>query len=299
MCYTSAMKKLATPFSNRQYMLKEDFELYYYSDKKAPQLSVHSHDYYEFYFFIEGEVSIEINGQAKKLSHGDLVLLEPGCPHRAIIEDPSVPYSRFVFWISDDFFMHMFSSSTSYGYLIQRVLTAKQHIFHHDRLEFNTIESKLFSLIEELSGDRFGKDERIRCLIMDLMLTINRAVYEHEHPVTVSDDNSLYKNLIIYIEQHLDDDISLEKLAKEFFVSKFYIEHLFKEQMGLSLHQFIIKKRLAKAKALILSGINIVNASEESGFSEYSAFYRAFVKEYGASPKEYRKLYSVDDFDKK
>lgn len=274
-------------------MLKEDFEVYFYSDKKAPQLAVHSHNYYEFYFFIEGKVSIEINGTAQRLKPGDMVLLEPGCPHRAVIEDSSVPYSRFVFWISDDFFMHMFSNSTSYGYIIQKVLTAKQHVFHHDKLEFNTIESKLFSLIEELSGDRFGKDERIRCLIMDFMLTLNRTVYEHEHPVSLSDDNSLYKNLLIYIDQHLEDDISLDALAKEFFVSKYYIEHLFKEQMGLSLHQFIIKKRLAKAKDLILAGMNIVSASEESGFFDYSAFYRAFVKEYGSSPKEYKKLYSI------
>ncbi len=44
-------KNLQTKFSTRQYMLSRDFEIYYYNEPASEKVSIHSHDYYEFYFF--------------------------------------------------------------------------------------------------------------------------------------------------------------------------------------------------------------------------------------------------------
>ena len=55
-------KNLQTKFSTRQYMLSRDFEIYYYNEPASEKVSIHSHDYYEFYFFLEGDVSIWIGG---------------------------------------------------------------------------------------------------------------------------------------------------------------------------------------------------------------------------------------------
>ena len=83
-------KNLRSAFNTRQYMVSRDFELYYYSDIGLSTLSMHSHDYYEFYLFLEGDVSIEIkspdNNVIKKvLSPGDLILIPPGIEHHSII----------------------------------------------------------------------------------------------------------------------------------------------------------------------------------------------------------------------
>ena len=53
-------KELQSKFSTRQYMLSKDYEVYYYNEQDATQVASHSHDYYEFYFFVEGDVSIVI-----------------------------------------------------------------------------------------------------------------------------------------------------------------------------------------------------------------------------------------------
>ena len=50
-------KTLKTQFLTRQYMLSKDYELYYYSDSHMANVDSHTHDYYEFYFFLEGTVS--------------------------------------------------------------------------------------------------------------------------------------------------------------------------------------------------------------------------------------------------
>lgn len=99
----------------------------------------------------------------------------------------------------------------------------------------------------------------------------------------------LYINICDYINQHLDEDLSLDKLAAFFFVSKYHISHIFKDNMGISLHQYILKKRLHACKNAILSGQPVNQVCTQCGFSDYTSFYRAFKKEYGASPKEYKK----------
>ena len=179
-----------------------------------------------------------------------------------------------------------------YGYLMQRAEVQGKLIYHHDVVAFNTIQYKIFQLIEEIQMERYGRDARVPVLVNDLILHLNREIYEEEHPVKIREEN-LYQNLIYYIEQNLEEDLSLEKLSSAFFVSRYYIAHIFKEQAGISVHQYILKKRMQACREAILGGENISKVYERYGFQDYSSFYRAFRKEYGMSPKEYREEQKV------
>ena len=73
--------------------------------------------------------------------------------------------------------------SAAYGYLAQCMRTAPQsYIFHNDAVTFNTIQSKVFQLIAETRGNRFGKEAQIPLYVNELVLLLNRIAYENGNP---------------------------------------------------------------------------------------------------------------------
>ena len=283
-------KALKTEFSTRQYMLSRDFEIYYYSDRQIPDVKAHTHDYYEFYFFISGNILMNIAGESFVPTPGSMMIIPPSTPHFAKLLDGNISYRRFVFWVTKDFLKSLSNISEDYMYLASRA-TSKGSFFMHkfSDIEFNTIQGKGFSLIDEIHSDRFGKDAKILISVSDFMLSINRMVYESEVSVpSTSEPDTLYQSIIQYIETHIDEDLSLDHISDKLHVSKFHISHLFTDINGLPLHKYVTKKRLAMCKDAILGGQDISVVAETYGFSDYSVFYRAFVKEYGLSPKKFR-----------
>ncbi|MCR5342665.1 MAG: AraC family transcriptional regulator [Butyrivibrio sp.] len=283
-------KNLKTEFSTRQYMLSRDFEIYYYSDRSLPGVKSHTHDYYEFYFFLGGDIKMHIDKKTFVPVPGTMMVIPPGVPHYATLTNGESPYRRFVFWVTEDFLGTLGSISEDYRFLADRAKNSGTFFMHKfTEIAFNSLQGKVFSLIDEINSERFGRDAKILISVSDFMLSLNRAVYESENPTqNDSDSESLYHSIILYIETHIDEDLSLDELSEKFHVSKYHISHLFTETNGLPLHKYIIKKRLGMCLDAILSGQDISAVSSGYGFSDYSVFYRAFVKEYGKSPKQYK-----------
>ena len=91
-----------------------------------------------------------------------------------------------------------------------------------------------------------------------------------------------------FIRDHLEETLSIEQLARTFFLSRYYLMHRFKEVYGCTVHQYIRQKRLQRAAEEIRRGVPVLKAAEEAGFGDYSVFLRAFRAVYGRSPREWR-----------
>ncbi len=280
-------KKLRSEFNSRQYMLSRDFEVYYYSDLHFSSVGRHSHAYTEVYLFCEGEVDMEIAGKRHPLQSGDVLVLPPGTEHRAIIRDDGKPYRRFVFWLSEDFCQALRRESPDYLYLLERVREKKEYVFPMDQVEFNGLRSQLFALLEELHTDHFGRDTQIGLHVRELILMLNRTVWQRKEQKAKKEMRSAYQRVTDYIRDNLGGDLSLDAMSRELYLSKYYIAHLFQENTGLSVHQYITKKRLAACVEAMGSGQHINEIYGRLGFLNYSSFYRAFLKEYGCSPSVY------------
>ena len=283
-------KGLQSAFQPRQYMMSEDFELFYYENRAPLTVDLHTHNYYEFYFFLEGDVQMQIGSQRYPVRFGDIMLIPPHTQHKAFVNTEASPYRRFVFWISEEYCNHLLQSSPDYAYIMQLVGTTKQYIFHTDQISFNSVQSKILRILEEMHSQKFGRETQISISVNDLILYLNRLVFEQNAPVKKNYDRVLYRQIMEYIEEHIETDLSLERIAAEFYVSKYHIAHVFKDNTGLSIHQFITKKRLGLCRDAIQSKMSITEAYQMFGFGDYSSFYRAFKKEYGISPKDFRDM---------
>ena len=95
--------------------------------------------------------------------------------------------------------------------------------------------------------------------------------------------------LMRYINAHFDENINLSAIAEQFFLSISSIRHIFKEDFGLSIKQYILQKRIAAARQALCAGENPKEISTRCGFSDYSTFYRAYRKYYGSAPSQTKK----------
>ncbi len=284
---------LRSAFNTRQYMQSKDFEAFYYSDLNFQTLPAHTHDYYEFYLFLEGDLDLEISGHARPLHPGDMVLVPPGVSHHALMHSSDRPYRRFVLWVSQEYAARLLKESPDYVFLMQRAATSGRCYYHFHEAEFSSIQSRLIRLLEEFHSNRYGRNAAVYLALNDLLLYMNRIIYEREHPV-VSGSGDLMQEIMLFIDEHLTEDLSLDVLADHVCLSKYYIAHYFKDSLGISIHQYITKKRLQSCSEAIAAGSDITRTFDEYGFRDYSSFYRMFRKEYGMSPREFQEAHRMN-----
>lgn len=288
-------KELSTSFCPRQSLQSDQFEIFYYKDINLNRVSSHDHDHYEIYFFLEGDADYEIGQSTYSLQSGDFLLIPPGFSHRPLFHSPQAPYRRFVVWINKDFYESLCQSASEFSYGFQYVSQNLSFHFRPDFITSHEIQAKLMDLFEETHSSHPFHQINSVMMAASFLMFINQCLYDMQRQISSSYENALYLNLCDYINNHLEEYLSLDHLASFFYVSKYHIAHTFKDNMGISLHQYLLKKRLHACKNGILSGIPVCTVYHQYGFNDYTSFYRAFKKEYAMSPSEYREQHQLNE----
>lgn len=261
--------------------LKEDFRLFHINDRTDREFEWHYHDFHKIIVFVSGKVTYHIEGKAYQLKPQDILLVSQGAIHKPEI-DPSIPYERYIFWIRDDL------SSSELNTCFQK---ANDRSFNLIRLD-SVLQEKLKDLLPEiehsLRDTQFGDSILSKALFAQFMVYINRIFLKSSSAPdqkSYSSDSQV-EQLLKYINRNLSENLSIDHLAERFFFSKYHMMRKFKKETGYTIHNYIISKRLLHARSLIAQGTPVMKAAMQSGFQDYTAFVRAYKKQFGTVPTQ-------------
>ncbi|MBC8060816.1 MAG: helix-turn-helix transcriptional regulator [Clostridiaceae bacterium] len=280
------MKMKTHKYLTRQYMLPGNHEIFHYVNNDLAGINLHHHDFYECYFFISGDVTYLIEGKIYCLEPGDIILINSKELHQAIINSKDVTYERIVLWIDRSFLKEISTMETDLSLCFESLIR-KNVLRANFELQQNirSLLNKLISL-EEYKG--IGYELLYKAYIIELMVHINNITFNDKIRLDVNIKKSnLIDGIIKYINEHIEEDITVDELSECFYLSKFHLSREFKKHTGTTIHRYIIQKKLIEAKELILKDTPITSVYKQCGFGDYSNFFRAFKNEYGVTPKQF------------
>lgn len=249
-------------------------------------VSLHSHTFYELlYCHSSGNVEYLAGSERYRLRKGDIILVPPGVSHRPIFpEQMDEPYRRDVIWINADFLKHAVGLISG-GF---HVRTDCCSTIRTGGTRWDGIGKQFRDGVLEAEEKAAGWELAVVGNTLMILANLKRAYMEHSAGTLKAENRELLDEITAFIEANYASHLTLSDFSKRFYISDSTVSHLFKKKMGVSLYHYVTQRRLIAAKNRILEGIQLEQVAEQVGFSDYSAFYRAFKSEYGISPRQFR-----------
>ena len=236
----------------------------------------HCHDTYEILYIVSGSGKYIVESNVYDIKPGSVMLIPP-CAYHSVSLDLTKPYERYVVNFST---VGLLGEAVS---MLERSLnednTAVGRYYPPGVLTRDTLN--IFERFENAVAMHISnRGVYGKTLLSELIVLLSISSGERMR----QDDEELGARVIRYLNINIEKNISLDKLAKIFFVSKYYLCRAFKKRNGISVHGYINQKRVMYAKQLIESGVSASVAAYRVGFGDYSSFYRAYIKYVGTSP---------------
>jgi AraC-like DNA-binding protein len=259
---------------------------YHHSRTRHPGMDsfyLHTHDAFEVYNFLRGDAMINIEDKYFRLAAGDLFIIRPGRFHRVILES-DVDYERRVLR-----FDHVFLRSIDPEDLLTSSLPEPVFL-RGEGSPTEELVTTIFQRVAQTAGMESRLQEiALKAIVTELLIHVSTGAVAPDAPDSLYPGGAKISAMIDFINANLDGDLSLDRLSGQFYTSKFYLSRVFKENTGSTIGDFVLKKRLILAKRLILGGTTPLNACFQSGFTDYSSFFKGYKKYFGTSPSGTRR----------
>lgn len=154
--------------------------------------------------------------------------------------------------------------------------------------ECKQIISLTDGLIKSENEESFGNDILIKAYCEQLLVLVNRKYMSSNH-ISSNIMPKLIKEVMNYIEQNIQNEITLDAISERFFLNGTHISRQFKKHTGLTIRSYIVDRKVAYAKELLNAGKSVTDVAYLSGFNNYSNFIRTFHIIEGISPGKYAK----------
>ena len=274
--------------NNKVGYLNDNFKIFHIRDKKDIKFEYHHHDFSKIVILIDCDLNYYIEGKAYILKPWDILFVNKNEIHKPVV-NPNKYYERIVIWLNPDFMAKYAQGNNN---LLKCFEVAIKNNYNLLRLNMKSIDI-IKNLIQDIqncnNSNEFGSEILKESLFVQLMVLMNRLFLNSDKNRDIEDiqyDKTI-EGVLNYINSNLENDLSIDTIASEFFISKYYLMRKFKNQIGSSIHNYVVQKRLILARSLISDGLSMSSVCSRCGFNDYSSFVRAFKKVYGVSPSNY------------
>ncbi len=244
---------------------------------------MHAHDTFEVLYFVSGKGTYSVESTAYALEPGSALLMRPGEVHKLQI-DPAQPYERIVLQFRENWLLQF---NDLYRPLLSPFIRrplGQNNLYTPAELDSDFVLACLKRI--ETAGDTAMQTLIAETVLPTILSEFYKAYATRRHATDEqpAPPHTRMQDILLYVNEHLFDELSLDDLCKRFYISKTQLGRLFRTATGSTAWDYILVKRLVKARQQILSGVAVTEASLACGFRDYSAFYRAYKKRYGESP---------------
>ena len=277
---------------NRQYekrgYLNDDFRIFYLEDLAPREIEYHYHDFDKILVFFKGNITYTIEGKAYSLIPGDIILVPQGDSHKVESVGDSL-YERLVIYLSPRYLSDIEENGIS---LRECFLRVKERYSNVIRLKekgespLSVLAKQMRKMIRQDEKQVFDKLFQ-RTILLQFLISLNREMSEESiHFVNTNRCNKKIVEIIQYINNHLTEEINIDSLSEEFYVSKYHMMRQFKAETGYTIGNYINQKRLLYARELLKQGETVTKVYLDSGFKEHSTFVRAYKQMFGEVPSK-------------
>lgn len=248
-----------------------------------------SHDFLEMAYVLSGEGRYRIDDRIYPVKEGDLVMLNPGVKHQAILcPEAEVPATEFFVG---------FTNIRIAGCQENHMPLPEGKCIYHTS---GDLSQRLFRLCASMEAEnavrRQGRYFMLKSYLIQMLLLVIREQCEpmerpQGHAFESAGKKYVAEQVISYIEDHYSEKISLDQIAENMYLSPFYISRIFKGETGSTPIRHLINLRLEKAKELLEEGYqgSIQEVAALVGYDDAYHFSKLFKKRYGISPSQVRK----------
>ncbi|NSW89142.1 MAG: helix-turn-helix transcriptional regulator [Firmicutes bacterium] len=250
----------------------------------------HYHDFYELYFYLGDGMRYFIGNKTYYVKKYDLVLIDKFTYHRTSYKDKGTR-ERMLVYVTEDV-LNIIDDENIKQKVID--LFKRKKISFYDSFKKHILNTFMNRILPEYHNNLNSSIGNLqsKLLLVDLLLEIvelseNGEVFEDNN--IASPHEKRISDIVDYINSNYSNHISLDELCNLFYINKYYLCHIFKDITGMSIIEFINRKRLAEAKKLLkYTDYSITDISDMVGFNSVSRFISLFKKKYDLTPKAFR-----------
>lgn len=234
---------------------------------------LHSHmDAFEITYIVEGRSDYMIENIIYPVVKGDVLIFMPDEMH-GVKREHGGEYERINLYIPTEYFR-----LCGCGELLDGM---------YERGGVINVGGTSYALkeqFERLDGYiKAGETDMVllRCVVTELIYMLvrsERSSYDRAYK------NEYVGDIIAYILNNIEKKISLDDIAKHMHINKQYMCTMFKKHTGITINDYIIKKRLKRVIELYRQNENLLDSAIATGFGNYSSFYKAFCRVYNCPP---------------